>query len=414
MVTRGYASRFTFYVSRSLLLAACLLLLVACQATSKPDELRYSGVIEATQVKVVAELGGKIVELGVDQGDAVQAGQVLVRLDDATLQAQVKQAQAAVSAAQANLAQVEAGARKEDISVAEAALKQAQAERDGAQQSVQAATRLLNHPQQLNAQIDAARAGVKQVEQAVTIADTKLKEARWWREFYDSDPGRHASLDKQIGIAQSTLEAAQAQLDGASAQLQALEAMRAAPVTLRAQVNSAQGGYSMTVAAVGVAQAALAETRAGAAPEEIALAQAQLHQAQAQLKLTQAVLARSAVRAPLSGVVLSRSARAGEMAQPGSALMTLANLDQVDLVIYVPQMDLPRVQVGATVHVQVDAYPGQVFTGQVGSIASQAQFTPRDTQAKDDRDKVVFAVKVRLPNADHRLKAGMNGDAVMD
>ncbi len=158
----------------------------------------------------------------------------------------------------------------------------------------------------------------------------------------------------------------------------------------------------------------MVEVKAGTTLEEIALADAQVHQAQAQLKLAQAALVRSSVRAPLAGVVLSRSARAGETAQPGATLMTLANLDQVDLVMYVPQTDLPRVQVGTPVRVQVDAYAGQTFTGQVISIASQAQFTPRDTQAKEDRAQVVFAVKVRLPNADHRLKAGMNGDAALE
>jgi HlyD family secretion protein len=414
MAARKYISRFTSCVSHLLVLAFCTLLISACQSNNQASELGYSGVIEATQVKVVAEVGGRILELGADEGDAAEAGQVLVKLDEAALQAQVKQAQAAVSAAQANLAQVKAGTRKEEIDAAQAALRQAQADRDGASQAYQDTVKLLNNPQQLLAQTDAARTGVKQAEQAVAIAQAKLAEARWWRDFYDDDPGRHESLDKQIAIAQRNLEAAQAQLEGAKSQLQALEAMRAAPVTLQAQVNGARNSYSMTLASVNVAEAALAESKAGAAAEEIALAEARLHQAQAQFKLAQAYLVRAVVRAPLSGVVLSRSARVGETAQPGAALMTLANLDEVTLVIYVPQTDLPRVRVGDRVQVTVDAYPGQVFDGQVSFIARQAQFTPRDTQAKEDRAKVVFAVKVRLPNTDHRLKAGMTGDAVIE
>jgi multidrug resistance efflux pump len=389
-------------------------LLSACQSRAEANALRFSGVVEATQVKVVPEVGGRIVEITADEGDSVNAGQVLVKLDEAALQVQVKQAQAAVSAAQANLAQVKAGARKEEMDAAQAALRQAQAERDGASQACQDARAILDHPQQLLAQIDAARAGAKQAEQAVAIARTKLAEARWWREFYDDDPGRHKSLDKQIAIAQRNLEAAQAQLDGANAQVKALEAMRAAPVILQTQVNGARTSYSVTLASVSVAEAALAELKAGSSPEEIALAEAQLRQAQAQLKQAQAYLARAVMRAPLTGVVLSRSASVGETAQPGTALLTLANLDEVTLVIYVPQIDLPRVQMGDSVQVTVDAYPGQVFHGQVSSIARQAQFTPRDTQAPEERANVVFAVKVRLPNADHRLKAGMTGDAMIE
>ena len=399
--------------------ASCILLVcmtlaaTACQPGANSDTLALSGVIEATQATVVAEVGGRVVEIAADEGDSVQAGQALVRLDDAALQVQVKQAQAAVSAAEANLAQAKSGARKQDIAVAQAELAQAQAERDGAALAWRDAEKILDNPQQLVAQIDAARTAVKLAEQSVAVAQSKLAEARWWRDFYDGEPGRRASLDKQIAIAQDNLEAAQAQLDGAKAQVKALEAMRYAPVSLRAQVNSARSSYSMTLASVSVAEAALAELKAGSSPEEIALAEAQLHQAQAQLKLAQAYQSRAVVRAPLTGVTVSRSARVGEIAQPGAALLSVANLVEVTLVVYVPQAELPRVQLGAAAQVSVDAYPGQVFTGQVTSIARQAQFTPRDIQAREDRTNVVFAVKVRLPNADHRLKAGMTGDAVI-
>jgi len=397
----------------SLLLAACLSIVSACQPSTNGNTLALGGVIEATQATVVAEVGGRVVEMAADEGDSVQSGQALVRLDDAALQVQVRQAQAAVSAAEANLAQVKSSVRKEDIAVAQAALTQALAERDGAADAYRDAQRILLNPQQLLAQIDASRAAVKLAEQSVAAAQSKLAEARWWRDFYDDDRGRRASLNKQIAIAQDNLDAAQAQRDGAQAQVKALEAMRNAPVTLRAQVNSARSGYSMTLASVSVAEAALAELKAGSSPEEIALAEAQLHQAQAQLELAQAYRSRAVLRSPLNGVIVSRSARVGETVQPGAALMTVAYLDQVTLVVYVPQTELPRVQLGAAAQVSVDAYPGQVFTGQVTSIARQAQFTPRDIQAREDRTNVVFAVKVRLPNADHRLKAGMTSDAVI-
>ena len=396
-----------------ILLACVTLAATACQPGANGNTLSLSGVIEATQATIVAQVGGRVVEIAADEGDSVQAGQALVRLDDAALQVQVKQAQAAVSAAEANLAQVKSGARREEIAVAQAGLAQVQAERDGAALAYRDAVKILNNPQQLLAQTDAVRAAAQVAQQNVAAAQSKLAEARWWRDFYDDDPGRHRSLDKQIAIAQYNLEAAQAQLDGADAQVKALEVMRFAPVTLRAQVNSAHSSYSVTLASVAVAEAALVELKAGATPEEIALAEAQLHQAQAQLKLARAYQARAVVRTPLTGVIVSRSARVGETTLPGAALMAVANLDEVTLVVYVPQTELPRLQPGASAQVSVDAYPGQVFAGQVTSIARQAQFTPRDIQARQDRTKVVFAVKVSLPNADHRLKAGMTGDVVI-
>ena len=69
---------------------------------------------------------------------------------------------------------------------------------------------------------------------------------------------------------------------------------------------------------------------------------------------------------------------------------------------------------GDKVSVVVDAYPNETFTGEIKSIASQAQFTARDTQNKDDRASIVFAVKIHLVNADGRLKAGMTADAVVN
>lgn len=397
----------------AVLLALVVVLTAGCQASNGSGTLMLNGVIEATQATVVAEVGGRVVEIAADEGDSVEIDQALVKLDDAVFQVQVKQAQAALGAAEANLAQVKAGARSEQIAAARAALAQAQAERDGAALAYKDTAAIRDNPQQLLAQIDAARTGVKLAEQNVAVMQSSLGEAQWWREFQDDTKGLKYSLNKKVGIAQRELEAAQAQLEGAKAQLAALEAMRRAPVTLNAQVSAALSGYSMTLASVPVAQATLAELLAGPMPQEVALAEAQVHQAQAGLKLAQAYLNRTTVRAPMTGIVASRSARVGETVQAGAALMTVMNLDQVDLVIYVPQVELPRVQLGTPVQVKVDAYPGQVFTGQVVSIARQAQFSSRDTQAREDRANMVFAVKVRLMNADHRLKAGMTADATI-
>ena len=188
--------------------------------------------------------------------------------------------------------------------------------------------------------------------------------------------------------------------------------MRSDPVALQAQVNAAQSAYRLALANVTVAEAKLAELQAGPVAEDLALAEAKVRQAQAQLELTQAYQSRALIAAPLTGLVAVRSAKVGEVIQPGGALLSIVNLDVVEMTVYVPQSDLPRVRVGDTVNVVVDAYSTEAFNGEITSIASQAQFTARDTQNKDDRASIVFAVKIRLDNADGRLKAGMTADAV--
>jgi HlyD family secretion protein len=396
-------------------LLVTLLLVTACQATNGATNAnRFSGVIEGTKVNVVTEIGGRITDLTADQGDTVTAGQRIVTLDEGALLAQVKQAQAAVSAAEANLTQVKAGSRQEAIEAAAAAVQQAEAEQAGAALTLSNTLKLRDNPQQLDAQLDAVRSGVKLAEQGVAVAQTKLAEARYWRDFYDNDNGRHETLDKQIGIAQKNLEAAQAQLKGAKAQLAALQVMRADPVGLQAQVNQASSAYSLTVASAAVAAANLADLKAGSTPEDIAVAEAKVQQAQAQLKLAQAYQSRAQIAAPLTGLVTERSAHVGETVQPGAPLLSIVNLDSVDMIVYVPQAQLPRVKIGSPVKVYADAYPNEVFAGEVASIAQQAQFSPRDTQTKDDRTNIVFAVKVRLPNGAGRLKAGMTADAEIE
>jgi HlyD family secretion protein len=397
------------------LLLVTLLLVTACQASNgSTASNRFSGVLEGTKANVVAEIGGRVTTIAVDEGDVVTQGQPLVTLDDAALQTQINQAQAALSAAEATLAQVKAGTRREAIEAAEAALQQAQAERIGAAVTVSNTLRIRDNPQQINAQVDAARSGVALAEQNVAVMQARLAEARYRRDFYDADKNRRETLDKEIGIAQKNLEAAQAQLAGAQAQLNALQAIRSNPVTIQAQVNQARHAYSLTLASEAVAVANVMELKAGPTPEEIALAEAKVQQAQASLKLAQAYHSRAQIAAPLTGLVAQRPSHVGETVQPGASLLSIVNLDTLDMIIYMPQAQLPRVQIGMPAKVYVDAYPSEVFAGEVVNIAQQAQFSSRDTQNSEDRANIVFAVKVRLDNADGRLKSGMTADAELD
>ncbi|MFN2269496.1 MAG: biotin/lipoyl-binding protein, partial [Anaerolineae bacterium] len=93
----------------------------------KASGLTASGFIEAEEVTIAPELGGRVIELLVEEGDDIEAGQVLVRLDGTLLEAQIEAAQANLDIAQAQLAQAQAGARPEQVQKAEADLAQAQA-----------------------------------------------------------------------------------------------------------------------------------------------------------------------------------------------------------------------------------------------------------------------------------------------
>ncbi len=146
-------------------------------------------------------------------------------------------------------------------------------------------------------------------------------------------------------------------------------------------------------------------------PEEVRAARARLDQADAALRLAERRVGQAAVEAPMDGVVAKRVVEEGEIAAPGFPLATIDDLSVVRLVVYVPEPDLSRVRLGAEAQVSVDGLEGRTFGGRVTFISPEAEFTPRNVQTKEERAKLVFAVKIELPNPDGLLKPGMPADA---
>ena len=134
----------------------------------------------------------------------------------------------------------------------------------------------------------------------------------------------------------------------------------------------------------------------------------------AQQQLTQAQLARLDLRAPQYGVVQKQIAHRGEYVGPGAPVLTVADPTNLKLTLYILEGDLGRVSVGQSVSVKADAFPDRVFGGRVTTIANRAEFTPRNVQTQRDRQNLVFAVTVRVLNADGALKSGLPVDAIFD
>ncbi len=391
-----------------------IFLLTGCGNNVADGPITASGFIEGEEVVVAPETSGHIAEMLVDRGDVVQASDVLVRLDDAVLQSQRVEAEAGLAAARANLARVLAGPRSEEIAAARAALAQAETQRDGATQAVINASEVISNPLSLNAEIDGARTQVHLAEQNVEMAEANLAEMELRHNVYAEKGGDTERVwDLQLQAAQAVLAQAQAEFKGAQQYYYAQLDMRTNPLTLEAQLHSAEMQYDLAQAQVAAAQAALDELEAGPTEEEIAMAEAQVRQAEAAVRLIDAQISKLTLTAPMDGIVTSRGAQTGETAMAGASLLTIANLDQVTLVIYVPENRVGQVQLGQEVEVRVDSFPERAFVGHVANIAGEAEFTPRNVQTQEERVNLVFAVKVRLPNPDHALKPGMPADATI-
>lgn len=429
--------------------------------------LTASGVIEASQVSVVAETPGTIRDFVVCEGDEVRRGDVVVRLDDDLYRANLERTAAYVALAEANLALLEAGPRPEEIDAARAQLRIAEAKRDTAKRAWENAVIARDNPQELDVQITAAQAQVEvaegQLKSALGTKDsmeagwgyaTRLNErlpdtlsytfnpselgidivfgTPWgpWDpmvpEFLkfdvtvssDTPAGLKKAVDTQARLADfgrwlswEDVHVAQAELDGAKAQLCILQDIKANPLETNLKMNTAKAEYELAETEVASAKAKLDGLLAGTPKEELDAARAQVKQAEAAHEALQVQVDKMTLRAPTDGIVLSRAARRGEVAVAGRTLMTIGDLDRMTLVVYVSAAEVGRVRLDQPVVVTVDSYPDRAFAGRVVYIADEAEFTPRSVETKESRTETVFAVKIALDNADHVLKPGMPADA---
>jgi HlyD family secretion protein len=399
-------------------------------------ELLVSGFIEADEVEIAAEIGGRVVELPFEEGDEVEVGDVLVRLDPALLQAQrdITQARLELSEAQRDL--VEAGARAEVIAQAQAQVDIAQGSLEGAQAVLGDAAALRNDPQDIQVQIAQAQTQLAVAQQQVGAAQVSVTSAERSRQlYYDALANRQGVIERfgwdwagapevpgpGLGAAQSprrvdeayaNLNSALESVDGAQALLNALATFEGDPQSYQAQVIDAQTSVSTAQAALDRALADLADLEAGPSAEDLAVADAQVAEIEAALGVIDEQIARLTITAPVSGVVLEESIHEGELAALGSPVITLADLDTVELTVFIPEAQLNMVALNQPAAVTVDSFPDRVFEGTVTHIADEAEFTPRNVQTREERVNLVFAVKITLDNPDHALKPGMPADAL--
>lgn len=322
-----------------------------------PDGLiQANGRIEGDAVTVASKLAGRIAGIEVREGDPVKTGQLLVRLDDAQLQARVEQAAAAAAALESQVASARLGIN------------------------------LLKKEVPLTT--EAARAGVGRAQAAVATAEAGAQQAR-------RDAERSRDLIAKGFTSSQQSERAQFALDDAASELRAA---REAAVQSRKQL----------------AQAELGGDRIRVREAELKALQAQLRQARATLAEAESVLADLTIRAPVPGLVATRMREPGEVISSGAPLMELVDLDQLYLKVYVPEAQIGKLRLGLPARIYTDAFPDRPFEATVRYIASRAEFTPKEVQTPDERVKLVYAVKLYLKsNTDHRLTPGLPADAVI-
>jgi len=289
--------------------------------------IKVSGNIETTEVDVGFKVSGRIVSRFFEEGDAIDQGKVLAKLDDEDLRNRLEVARATLMSAQARLSKLLAGSRPEEIRQAEANLHQAQ-----------------------------------------------------------SDLG-----NKQI-------------------QYERMKGLYERGVIAKEVYDNAETSYKVAKAALQVATENYQLVKEGPRKEDIEDARAQVDQARASVKLNETQFSYTTLYSPISGVVLVKSGEIGEVVNPGTPVLTMADIQNVWLKAYIPETDLSRVKWGQEVVVTTDLRSQKKYKGRISFISSQAEFTPKQIQTEKERVTLVYRIKVNISNADRELKPGMPAD----
>ncbi len=364
---------------------------------------------------------GTVADVLVAEGDRVQPGQTLVRLDSARLKVAVAQAEAALRRSQAQLEELKAGPRPQEVDSAKAALDAAQAqvarltqgprsqEISAAESNLAAAQanlqKVLQGPDQ--SLIIAARADLANAQANLTQAQAAydqvsyrndvgaLPQSAALHQATNNHAAAQARLDDLLkGPSDAAIAAAQAQVDQAQAQLDSLKAP-----ARQADLDAAQ-------AEVRRAEAQLRLVEAGPRPQTIAAAEADVAAAQAALEQARVALAETELKAPFAGTIASLDVKVGEQVVPGAPIVKLADLSSWQIeTTDLTELSVVQVREGSPATITFDAIPGLELPGKVVRIKPIGE---------SQRGDITYTAIVKPDRLDERMYWNMTASVAIE
>jgi multidrug resistance efflux pump len=350
--------------------------ILAWQAWQRAQPYEWSGTVEARTISVGSRVGGRVKAVRAQEGDRVEAGQVLVEIEPADLPAQRLMAKAQLEEAMANLDKLKRGARPEEIEQANA------------------------RAQTAAAAFEEARVGARSEE--IAGAKARLVAMQVTLDKAQLDAERARSLFASQSISQGALDDAESALKGAIAQRDALT-----QALDELQNGSRREEIQQAAARAAEARANAKLVQAGSRAEDIEAGQAEVDAAQGKLDQTDVLLAELVIRAPRAARVESLDLRPGDILAPNGAAASLLEDDQLYVRIYVPETQIGHIHPGQEVPINVDSFPHRAFRGVVEHINAEGEYSPRNLQTADERADQVFAARVGLLEGQAELRAGM-------
>lgn len=369
---------------------------------TKPPEVKgvigVSGRIEGYETNIGPKIGGRVDFIAHREGEEVKEGELLVKISDDDIQAQLRSARAK------KLRSMElAQQARFQIGVVESQLSEAQ-------------LRLTQSGEDTQAQIAQAESNVSQAQARLSEAEAQLTQSRSdfqlalvRKQRYgflaskgavttdenDQAVTNAATSEAVVRAKESSVDAARKQLSVAEANLNLARTTRLNPGMRKAQMAALD------------AQLKQARFSLLSSEQEVAAAKADEEQIAANIAYLN-------VKSPISGIVTARSVEPGAVVVPGQTLLSLINLDTVYLRGYVPEGRIGEVRVGQKAKVHLDSSPDKPFEGTVIQIDPEGSFTPENIYFKDDRVKQVFGIKIGITRPDRFAKPGMPADAEIE
>jgi HlyD family secretion protein len=358
------------------------------EATNK---IVVSGNIELTQVDIAFKTSGRLIERTVNEGDLVQKGMVIARLDREQLLHQRDTATAALATAEAQFAESQSALKWQQETM-QADLQLRNADLNAAQSQL------------LQLQHGSRPQEIQQSQAAVAAAQSQYDDAK-------KDWDRAQKLYKDDDISTSQYDQFRARFESSEANLRQIKEqsnlVQAGPRD--ETIESAKAQVEKAHASLRVGQANSIETKRR--EQDIVARRGDIERAKAQIALIDSQLADTIAVSPINGIVLVKAADVGEVLAPGTSVVTVGDIEHPWLRAYIREQDLGRVKLGDKVKVTTDSFKNKIYDGKVSFISSDAEFTPKQIQTAEERVKLVYRIKIDVDNTSRDLKSNMPADA---
>jgi len=361
------------------------------QRTVQLKELYYSGTIEARSAELSFQVSGRVTGIPADEGQVVQENQVLAVLDQSEYQARYEQAEANLESAVKNVQRAETvlalyeETLPNEVTRAEAGVKV-----------------LFSQLRELEA--GSRQQEIERARLAYLAAKAIMEEAGKNKSRFDTLFQKNLVSEKQWDEVRLKYETALKEFERAKETLKLLEEGVRKETIETAKARVAEGKAVLD-------QAKANMKKIEAAEKEVGTAQAGVKAAQSALKLAEIQLQHTQLRAPFEGVITSRNVELGEVVSPGREIFSLSDLSRVELKIFVDETEIGKVKPAQKAEVKIDTFPNKLYIGTVSFISPEGEFTPKMIQTHKERVKLVYLVKVAIPNPNRELKSGMPADA---